>query len=111
MNHAAIDPHVFDELQATAGADFVADLVDTFAAEAPPLMRGLRRAWTENDAERFRRSAHSIKSNAETFGAHGMASLARALELGGLPKDAHGIDALEAALTPTLDALRAMARA
>ena len=33
-----IDPQTFGELQANAGADFVVELVDTFATEAPTLV-------------------------------------------------------------------------
>jgi HPt (histidine-containing phosphotransfer) domain-containing protein len=110
MSDAAIDPHAFDELQANAGADFVAELVDTFAEEAPPLVAELRGALAAGAAERFRRAAHSLKSNSSTFGAHRLAALARDLELGGLPGDAGGIDALARELETTLAALHALAR-
>ena len=70
MSAAVIDPHTFDELQANAGADFVAELVDTFAEEAPPLIAEMRSALAAGAAERFRRAAHSLKSNSSTFGAH-----------------------------------------
>jgi len=93
MTDAAIDPHVFDELQANAGADFVAELVDTFAEEAPPLVAELRSALAARAAERFRRAAHSLKSNANTFGALALGKLARELELGGLDS-AKAADAL-----------------
>ena len=96
MSAAAIDPHTFDELQANAGADFVAELVDTFAEEAPPLIAEMRSALAAGAAERFRRAAHSLKSNSSTFGATRLAAMARELELGGLPADAAGIDALGA---------------
>jgi HPt (histidine-containing phosphotransfer) domain-containing protein len=105
-----IDPHTFDELQANAGADFVAELVDTFAQEAPPLLAELRSALAAGAAERFRRAAHSIKSNSATFGATRLAALARELELGGLPADARGVDALAQELEATLVALRRLAR-
>jgi HPt (histidine-containing phosphotransfer) domain-containing protein len=105
-----IDPHTFDELQANAGADFVAELVDTFAQEAPPLLAELRSALAAGAAERFRRAAHSIKSNSATFGATRLAALARELELGGLPADARGVDALAQELEATLVALRTLAR-
>jgi HPt (histidine-containing phosphotransfer) domain-containing protein len=105
-----IDPHTFDELQANAGADFVAELVDTFAQEAPSLVSELRSALAAGAAERFRRAAHSIKSNSATFGATGLATLARELELGGLPADARGVDALAQELEATLVALRRLAR-
>jgi HPt (histidine-containing phosphotransfer) domain-containing protein len=110
MTDAAIDPHVFDELQANAGADFVVELVDTFAEEAPPLVAELREALAAGAAERFRRAAHSLKSNSSTFGATRLAARARELELGGMPVDASGIDALARELETTLAALRALAR-
>ena len=110
MTHPPIDPHSFDELQANAGADFVAELVDTFAQEAPLLLADMRSALAAGAAERFRRAAHSIKSNSSTFGATRLAAMARELELGGLPADATGIDALAHELETTLAALQALAR-
>ena len=84
MAEQAIDPATFEELTATTGAEFVRELVATFLAEAPRMLDELRRALTDRDAERFRRTAHSLKSNASTFGATRLAALARELELGGL---------------------------
>ena len=84
MAGAAIDPAVFAELQATAGADFVRELIDTFLEEAPPMLAELNEALAGARAEAFRRAAHSLKSNASTFGALTLASLARDLELQGL---------------------------
>ena len=110
MTQALSDPHTFDELQANAGADFVIELVDTFAEEAPGLLTELRSALAAGAAERFRRAAHSLKSNSSTFGATGLADLARALELGGLPPDHAAVDTLERALKTTLAALQALAR-
>lgn len=110
MNRAVIDPHTFDELQANAGADFVAELVDTFAEEAPLLLAELRSALAAGAAERFRRAAHSLKSNSSTFGATGLAAMARALELGGLAPDAAALDELAPEIETTLAALRALAR-
>jgi histidine phosphotransfer protein HptB len=110
MSPAEIDPHTFDELQANAGADFVLELVDTFAEEAPRLLAELRSALAAGAAERFRRAAHSLKSNSSTFGATRLATLARALELGGLPPDVDALDALAPEIDTTLEALRALAR-
>ena len=110
MNPAVIDPHTFDELQANAGADFVIELVDTFAEEAPQLLAELRSAFTAGAAERFRRAAHSLKSNGNTFGATKLATLARALELEGLPADTAAIDALAPEVDTAVAALKALAR-
>ena len=106
-----IDPHAFGELQANAGADFVTELVDTFAEEAPMIVAELRSALADGSAERFRRAAHSLKSNSSTFGATHLADLARALEIGALPADAAGIDALAGELEATVVVLRSFARA
>ena len=108
MATAAIDRAVFAELQATAGADFVHELVDTFLEEAPPMLVELREALAGARAEPFRRAAHSIKSNASTFGATTLAAMARDLELQGL--DAATPAAL-AALTQEYDAAAAELKA
>ena len=84
MASAAIDRAVFAELQASAGADFVGELIDTFLEEAPPMLAELRDALAGARADDFRRAAHSLKSNASTFGAVKLAAMARDLELQGL---------------------------
>lgn len=109
MTHP-IDRTVFSELQATAGADFVAELVDTFCEEAPPMIAELRAALAAGAAERFRRAAHSLKTNAQTFGALPLAAKARELEHAGLPPDASGIDALQALFDAAGAALKELAR-
>lgn len=110
MNDPLIDPHVFDALQANAGADFVAELVDTFAEEAPSLVAEMRAALAAGAAERFRYAAHSLKSNGSTFGAMRLAALARDLELRGLRTDGDALDTFALELAPTLAALHAAAR-
>lgn len=110
MTYPVIDPHTFDDLQANAGADFVVELVETFGEEAPLLLDELRNARATGSAERFRRAAHSLKSNSSTFGATRMAEMARALELGGMPADAAAVEALAAEFETTLVALRTLAQ-
>ena len=107
MPHA-IDPTVFAELQANAGADFVVELVQTFFEEAPPMIAELRAAQAAGAAERFRRAAHSLKTNANTFGASALGTEARELELGGLPAGAGPIDALQAQYDTAVVALKAL---
>ena len=101
-----IDPAIFTELQDSAGADFVVELVGTFFEEAPQMIGELRGALAAGDAERFRRAAHSLKTNANTFGATALGAKARELELGGLPLDASGIDALQALYDTAATALK-----
>jgi HPt (histidine-containing phosphotransfer) domain-containing protein len=104
-----IDHGAFAELQQTAGADFVVELVDTFIEEAPSMLAEMRAALAAGAAERFRRAAHSLKSNAHTFGAMALGAQARELELGGLPADARGIDALQVTLASSTAALKELA--
>ena len=94
MSDATIERAAFEELQATAGEDFAKELVGTFLEEAPVMLDELRAALAAGDAEGFRRAAHSLKSNSQTFGAQTLAAMARTLELGGLPANSAALDAL-----------------
>ena len=84
MTQATIDLATFEALKEAAGADFVRELVGTFLIEAPAMIGDLRSALAANDADRFRRAAHSLKSNSMTFGALTLGAMARSLELGGV---------------------------
>ncbi len=86
MSIAEIDQSKVDELRQMSGADFMVELVDTFLDEAPKLIGQLRSARSAGDAEAFRRAAHSLKSNAATFGAMRLSEQARELELIGKEK-------------------------
>jgi HPt (histidine-containing phosphotransfer) domain-containing protein len=110
MSPPLIDPQTFAELQANAGEDFVVELVDTFAGEAPQMLAELREAHAAGAADAFRRAAHSLKSNSNTFGASRLAELARGLELGGMPAGTGPIDGLAEELLRSIEALRQMAR-
>jgi HPt (histidine-containing phosphotransfer) domain-containing protein len=110
MSDSIIDRTVFRELQDTAGADFVVELVDTFAEEAPQMLDELRAALAAGAADRFRRAAHSLKTNANTFGATALGMQARELELGGLPAGSAGIDALQSLFESAVVALKESAR-
>ena len=94
MTDATIDTATLAELQASAGAEFVGELVGTYFEEAPLMFDALHAALAARDADAFRRAAHSLKSNSLTFGAVRLGALARELELGGLPADAAPLDAL-----------------
>jgi HPt (histidine-containing phosphotransfer) domain-containing protein len=70
----------------------------------------LRSADASATAEAFRRAAHSLKSNAHTFGALALAAQARELELQGLvaarPVALDALDAEYARVVTALEALR-----
>ena len=51
MNAALINHATFQELQANTGAEFVAELVDTFAEEAPQLLDEMRSALDDRAAD------------------------------------------------------------
>jgi len=110
MATPVIDLPTFTELQASTGADFVAELVATFAEEAPGMLAELRAAWAAASPERFRRAAHSMKTNALSFGAQRLADCARTLEQGSLPADEGALAALEAHYHEAASALAALAR-
>ncbi len=106
MADPVIDENTFGELLETTGAEFVGELVGTFLDEAPQILAGLRAAQASASADAFRRAAHSLKSNANTFGALRLGELARALELGGLVADTTALDALQAEYDRVAAALR-----
>ena len=83
MSRDLIDTSVFEELSDTIGADFMAELVTTFLSDAENMFTDLNRSIADQDADGYRRAAHSLKSNALTFGATPLAEQARAMELSG----------------------------
>jgi HPt (histidine-containing phosphotransfer) domain-containing protein len=84
MSAPTIDPATFEALKESTGAEFALELVDTFLQEAPVMLEDLRGALAAKDSDKFRRSAHSLKSNSNTFGALALAAMARELEITGL---------------------------
>ena len=86
MSTPTIDLATFEALKETTGADFARELVDTFLDEAPAMLYDLREALASDDADKFRRAAHSLKSNSLTFGALALGAMARELELTNVEK-------------------------
>jgi len=72
-----LDPAALEGLREIGGDEFVADLIETFLADAPQLLAALRGP----DADEVRRAAHTLKSNGATFGATRLSELCRELEL------------------------------
>jgi len=110
MTQPVIDHATFAELENAAGAEFIAELVGTFFEEAPKLLAELRLAHSESAAERFRLAAHSLKTNAQTFGAAALGEQARALELGGPSAPPAALDELAAAYAAAAAELEALRR-
>jgi PAS domain S-box-containing protein len=67
-------------LKELGGEEFLAEVIDTFVADAPALIATLRASHERGDAEELRRTAHSLKSNGQTFGAERFAEFCRELE-------------------------------
>jgi HPt (histidine-containing phosphotransfer) domain-containing protein len=110
MHPAPIAVLVFEALQANAGADFVRQLVEAFAYEAPLLIDQLRSAAAQGDSEGFETTAHSLKSNGITFGASRLAEMAGGLELQGLSADRGAVDQLANEVAAAVASLRLLAR-
>ena len=70
--------------------------------EAPGILAELRAALAAGDTDGYRRAAHSLKANGNTFGALAFADMARAAEHNGFGgdtvADAAVLDALECCL-------------
>ena len=75
-----IDKATFDELKQMSGGDFINELIDAFLDDAPNMIQNMQTAIDTKDVESFRRNAHSMKSNANTFGATELGALAKELE-------------------------------
>lgn len=80
MTNQTIDNNVYEALKDTVGEDYIAEMVDAFLEEGPQLLAALKQGLASNDVDKFRRAAHSMKSNAATFGAVELTGLAKELE-------------------------------
>jgi len=77
-----VDPAVLRRLTESLGGDeaFVAELIEQFLADTPDLVEAARAGLETGNAPEVRRAAHTLKSTAATFGAHGLAERSRHLE-------------------------------
>ena len=80
---SVLDLITFNALKESTGADFIEELIDAFLEDAVTQIAEMKSALAAQDSETFRRAAHSLKSNAATFGAADLAALARELEMMG----------------------------
>ncbi len=84
---SVIDLNTFTNLKETVGADFIGEMIDTFLEDALTQIGQMKSVLAAQDVDLFRRAAHSLKSNAATFGATELAGLARELEMLGREKN------------------------
>jgi HPt (histidine-containing phosphotransfer) domain-containing protein len=107
-----IDRSTYENLQESMGTDFMDELLQAYFDETPQLLSSLRQALDGEDCETFQRSAHSIKSTSNSFGALQFGTMARELEMMGKDKNLHGapemVDALVAAYEDVKKALEGL---
>ena len=107
-----IDRETFESLKQMTDGPFVGQLVDIFIEDTPRQIGEMKAALAAGDQESFRRAAHSVKSNAATFGALQLSELARDLERlgkeGQLPEAQARLAAFEAAFGSAADELRGL---
>jgi signal transduction histidine kinase/DNA-binding response OmpR family regulator/HPt (histidine-containing phosphotransfer) domain-containing protein len=77
---AELDPRPLDDLVAMGGTALRDQVIEAFEAEAAALRTELADAVEAGDADRLRRTAHTLKSNGATLGATAFADLCRELE-------------------------------
>jgi CheY-like chemotaxis protein len=95
-----IDRDVLARLAVGVGDDaaFLSELIGRFAEDAPALVAAAWAGLSRGDAAEVRRAAHTLKSNAATFGAQGLSDRSREVE------EVAKRDELDDA-APTLDAM------
>jgi PAS domain S-box-containing protein len=110
---ASLDPSAIESLRELGGEDFVVEVIDAFLSDAPALVATLRTTHERADTAELRRTAHTLKSNGQTFGAGRFSDLCRELEDRAKSEELNGsaelLDRIEreyAALEATLAALR-----
>jgi HPt (histidine-containing phosphotransfer) domain-containing protein len=77
-----LDQAALETLLALVGGDplLLAELIDSFLQETPPLLVTLRRSLEESNVTELRRVAHTLKSSSKDFGATRLSECARKLE-------------------------------
>jgi HPt (histidine-containing phosphotransfer) domain-containing protein len=106
-----IDQETFNELKQMSGADFINELIDAFLDDAPNMIQNMQTALNTKDRESFRRNAHSLKSNANTFGATELGALAKELEMMGKESNlevGNRLEALNEAFSKVAEVLKGM---
>jgi PAS domain S-box-containing protein len=100
--NANVDAKVLEGLRESFDDEFVAELIGTFFKEAPALMKTAKAAVEAQDSDTLQRAAHSLKSNAATFGAMSLVDLCRELEGKGKAAEMEGAEEIVARIRAEL---------
>ena len=108
-----LDEAALEDLLEMTGGDpaFLAEMIDTYVADAGELLATTRQALAAGDAQAVRRAAHSLKSNSATFGATALAGLCQDLEERGKTGALDGAAALVTRVETTFVEVAAALRA
>jgi HPt (histidine-containing phosphotransfer) domain-containing protein len=93
---AALDRTALEALAEMTGGDpeFLGELIDTFFADGADLLAAIGAAAASSDAAALRRAAHTLKSNARTFGAVALGEVCQTIEERAAAGELDGVDAL-----------------
>jgi HPt (histidine-containing phosphotransfer) domain-containing protein len=93
---AVLDRAALDELAEMTGGDleFLGELINTFYADGSDLLAAIGEAAASGDAPGLRRAAHTLKSNARTFGAMTLGGVCQAIEERAARGELDGLDEL-----------------
>lgn len=82
MSHSALDAAAIGTLTEMLGGDAesLREMIDAFLEEGPARLAEARVGIDTGDVTLTGRAAHTLRSNALTFGAFGMAEVARQIE-------------------------------
>jgi len=75
-----LDQNKIDAIRNMGGSEFLNQLIEAFMSETPKLLDDLSQSLQNNDTTTFHRAAHTIKSNAASFGADELSKMASELE-------------------------------
>jgi GAF domain-containing protein/CheY-like chemotaxis protein/HPt (histidine-containing phosphotransfer) domain-containing protein len=108
-SNGPIDLTALRRLSDGTGGDpgFVSELIEQFIGESPALIEAARDGLVGGNADEVRRAAHTLKSNAATFGAHDLSAACAALEDAAKRGDLEGGAASLDAIARDLDEVRA----
>jgi HPt (histidine-containing phosphotransfer) domain-containing protein len=93
MPDETLDRAALAGLLDTVGGDreFLVELIETYLADSPRLLAGLRAGLAAGDAVAVRRDAHTLKSTSATFGATRLATMCREIEAAAAVPDLAGL--------------------